>query len=279
MEEKNYKVYKHTFPNGKVYIGITQQELKRRWQNGAGYVKRTYIRKAIDKYGWQNIKSEVLFDGLDERDACQKERELIKKYKSNDKNFGYNVANGGNVAGKHSAETIQKIRESKIGAKNPMYGKKSNEKQLAALQKGRMHNKGKPLSEETKQKLSIALKGRKLSEETKRKIALAHTGMKLSEEARANLSKARKGIKFSDEHLANLRKHIMKKAQPVYCVETDTVYDSIRDCARKLGIKSKSQVSRVLGTNKTAHGYHFVAYQRAKELEEYRTALTELFTI
>ena len=220
-----------------------------------------------------------MFDGLDERDACQKERELIKKYKSNNKNFGYNIANGGNVAGKHSAETIQKIRESKIGEKNPMYGNKSNEKQLAALQKGRIASIGRVKSEEERKKLSVALKGRVLSEETIRKSAESRRGLKASDEARKNISEARKGIKFSDEHLANLRKHIMKKAQPVYCVETDTVYESIRDCARKLGIKCKSQVSRVLGTNKTAHGYHFVAYQRAKEQDEFRTTLSELFTI
>ena len=279
MEEKNYKVYLHTFPNGKVYVGISQQELERRWQRGAGYLKRTYVRKAIDKYGWDSITSEVLFDNLSEQEACQKEIDLIKHYKSTDNEFGYNVSNGGNVAGKHSDETIQKIRESKIGAKNPMYGKASNEKQLAALAKMRMHNKGKPLSEETKQKLSIALKGRKLSEETKRKIALAHTGMKLSEEARANLSKARKGIKFSETHIENLKKHIMKTANPVYCIETKTLYESLSDCARQLGIKSKSQISRVIDTNKTAHGYHFIAYQRAKEQDEFRTTLSELFTI
>ena len=29
MVENNYFVYKHTFPNNKVYIGITQQEPKK----------------------------------------------------------------------------------------------------------------------------------------------------------------------------------------------------------------------------------------------------------
>lgn len=30
-------VYKHTFPNGKVYIGITGQEPYKRWKYGNGY--------------------------------------------------------------------------------------------------------------------------------------------------------------------------------------------------------------------------------------------------
>lgn len=42
-----YTVYKHTNKiNGKVYIGITSQNVKRRWQNGAGYYG-TYFYNAI----------------------------------------------------------------------------------------------------------------------------------------------------------------------------------------------------------------------------------------
>lgn len=32
--EKTYKVYKHIFPNGKVYVGITSQPLNCRWRSG-----------------------------------------------------------------------------------------------------------------------------------------------------------------------------------------------------------------------------------------------------
>ena len=31
-----YSVYKHTFPNGKVYIGITSQPLGKRFNGGSG---------------------------------------------------------------------------------------------------------------------------------------------------------------------------------------------------------------------------------------------------
>ena len=34
---REYSVYKHTFPNGKVYIGITKQNPLKRWRNGTGY--------------------------------------------------------------------------------------------------------------------------------------------------------------------------------------------------------------------------------------------------
>jgi len=34
MENKNYCVYKHTSPNGKMYIGMTGQNPEKRWGKG-----------------------------------------------------------------------------------------------------------------------------------------------------------------------------------------------------------------------------------------------------
>ena len=66
----NYKVYKHTNKtNNKVYIGITQQKLEKRWQNGYGYKEQIYFYNAIKKYGWDNFNHELLFDNLTEEQA------------------------------------------------------------------------------------------------------------------------------------------------------------------------------------------------------------------
>ena len=59
-----YSVYKHTSPNGKVYIGITSRKPEQRWSNGYGYVKNKHFTHAINKYGWENIKHEILFSNL-----------------------------------------------------------------------------------------------------------------------------------------------------------------------------------------------------------------------
>lgn len=110
----NYIVYKHITPNNKVYIGITGQNINRRWQNGLGYKGQLFF-KAILKYGWDNIKHEILYTNLSKKEAEQKEIELITKYKSNNKKYGYNIDNGGNTIGKMSEETRIKIRNAKIG--------------------------------------------------------------------------------------------------------------------------------------------------------------------
>lgn len=94
----SYSVYKHTFPNNKVYIGTTCQDPEIRWNNGMGYVGQRHMIKAIIEYGWDNIKHEILLKDLTKEEAEQKEIELISYYKSNQKEHGYNMQNGGNLA-------------------------------------------------------------------------------------------------------------------------------------------------------------------------------------
>lgn len=132
METNNYIVYRHTFPNGKVYIGITGRGSNARWKNGKGYRKQEKVFNAILFYGWQNIKHDVLFTGLSKAEAEAKEIELIKQYDSV-KN-GYNADNGGSTYGFHSDETKRKISKA---------------------------HKGMPVSEKTRKKISEANSGEK----------------------------------------------------------------------------------------------------------------------
>lgn len=63
-----------------MYFGITGQNPLKRWQGGCGYRHNTHFNNAIQKYGWDNIKHEILFDGLIKEEACAKEVELITNY-------------------------------------------------------------------------------------------------------------------------------------------------------------------------------------------------------
>ena len=110
----SYCVYKHTFPNGKVYIGITCRKPEHRWNNGKGYLEKKndeYIQpsiaRAINKYGWENVEHEILYNGLNKEEAETLEVKLIDEYKSNQPNFGYNLAIGGGVPNKERSIPVR----------------------------------------------------------------------------------------------------------------------------------------------------------------------------
>ena len=134
-ESKGYCVYKHTFPNGKVYIGVTCQNPSLRWRrDGSGYrphgkSKNIKVWNAIQKYGWENVQHDILFCGLSKEDAEQEEIKLIAAYQSTDDIYGYNTASGGNITSPN-AQTRHKISQAhmgknygKFGENAPMYGK------------------------------------------------------------------------------------------------------------------------------------------------------------
>ena len=110
----NYKVYMHISPSGKRYIGITKQNPVKRWLNGKGYQKQEYFFNAILKYGWDSIEHQILLEGLTKEQAEEKEKEFIKKYKTNIRKYGYNIENGGRLQ-KVSQETKEKLRLANLG--------------------------------------------------------------------------------------------------------------------------------------------------------------------
>lgn len=107
-----YIVYKHTAPNGKVYIGQTKKTTQDRWKaNGKGYTchQHGWFWKAIEKYGWENIKHEVLKDDLSKEAADFYEKYYISLYKSTDKRYGYNCQTGGSRDYRYNEESKKNI--------------------------------------------------------------------------------------------------------------------------------------------------------------------------
>lgn len=131
MTQKTYSVYIHTTPNGKKYIGITTQKPEDRWINGLGYKKNTHFYRAIKKYGWNNINHEILFVNLLESEATEIEKELIKKYKTMNPNYGYNSTSGGEIGKTLTEQAKIKISENRkgiySGEKHYCYGKHPTE--------------------------------------------------------------------------------------------------------------------------------------------------------
>lgn len=122
---KIYTIYKHTSPDNKVYIGMTSQNPERRWgTNGCKYRENEFLTSAIKEYGWDNFSHEILYENLSKEDAALKERELIEYYKSNQREYGYNIEAGGIYIGERSKYSKEKISKSLMGERNPRYGKK-----------------------------------------------------------------------------------------------------------------------------------------------------------
>lgn len=68
---------------------------KRFGKNGNGYKGCRYFYRAIQCYGWNNFKHEILETNLTHDEADELEQTYIRKYKSNDFYWGYNLEGGG----------------------------------------------------------------------------------------------------------------------------------------------------------------------------------------
>ena len=73
-------VYRHTAPDGRMYIGIAQEPATIRWANGKGYKNNPEFWKCICEVGWDAIKHEILASGLEKSEAFELEREYIDLY-------------------------------------------------------------------------------------------------------------------------------------------------------------------------------------------------------
>lgn len=125
-------IYKITnIQNNKVYIGQTirpiEQRFKRHINDALNNILDTHFARAIRKYGKENFIIEEIDTAKTQNELNQKEQYWIKYY--NSVLNGYNETDaiskcGGNTyqsKTKEEMDTIkEKIRQTKIGAKNPM---------------------------------------------------------------------------------------------------------------------------------------------------------------
>lgn len=106
-DKRTYTIYRHVSPNGKSYIGITKQNIERRFQNGNGYNTQPAFWRAIKKYGWESFKHEVLETGLTEKEASQKEEHYIREVFRSTAPNGYNTSEGGSTTVNRSKPVVQ----------------------------------------------------------------------------------------------------------------------------------------------------------------------------
>ena len=242
-------VYVHTFPNGKVYVGITSKKPSQRWQSGFGYRRNSYMERAIKKYGWSNIDHTIICNEISRSEAETLEKTLIQAYQSNNRNYGYNLTSGGEKGKKHSPETIEKMRKNA----KPLRGKDSP-------------RYGKTVSEEHKQLISLLNKGnkyclgRKHTQEARKKMVENHRdfkgenhpryGIKHTEEARIKISQNRV-YKYGPDN-PNSKKVIQETLNGEFVRTWDSCTDAMKNFRGKFAgtIKQCCQ-----GRTKTAYGF------------------------
>ena len=170
-------IYKITAPNGKSYIGQNLPGMHAKLKAKPGRVSLslelyglkdrmkqhcknnsncTLLKRCIKKYGWENMKVEVLLQCAQEQ-LNYYEQQMIKAWDTLAPN-GLNCTTGGEAGKRLSMETKQKITK---GLKE-------------YYEKHEHHNKGRPghkHTEESKQKMSLNNRMRDYDEERlKRKI-------------------------------------------------------------------------------------------------------------
>lgn len=229
----NYTLYKLIFPNGKIYIGQTNNFSLRMAQHKSAASKSVYccrlVDRAITKYGWDNIDRVIVLT-CSKEEIDTHERDHIQLFSTTNHDFGYNLDSGGNKNKTHSEETKKKISLAHIGMR-------PSAETLAIVSIARRGVKRKPHSEETKLKMSLASKGKQKSIEHRKSLSLARIGKPFSV--------------FGTKH---------HNATPVLQIDKDTgevirKWDFITQIKKELGYEVSHIGKAARGERKTANGY------------------------
>lgn len=240
-----YEIYKITnLKNGMVYIGYTSMGLRERFRHHAKY-KNSLISQAIHEYGRDNFEICKIDSAETKEEAVEKEKAWTLYYKSNDREFGYNVAVGFSRFGHEVSEETRK--------------------KLSAANKGRPGLSGEnhpnyrvSPSDETRQKISDSLKGRyageknpfygrKHGESFRSKVSGENhwtTRQSFSDETRAKMSAAQAGAR-SNNHRACM------------CIETGETFPYVKAAEMKYGFQASHIHSVCKGNRKRCGGYHW----------------------
>ena len=129
------RLKEHTDIASDGYVGVTSNFKYRMYRHKKVTTKLDYhLSKAINKYGWDNLVKEIIFEGTKE-DCYLKESELRNKYQ-----IGWNEAVGG-YGGDRSQFIDYKNRINigwnydSSGSNNPFYGKSHTTESLNKMSK------------------------------------------------------------------------------------------------------------------------------------------------
>lgn len=203
--------------NGKQYIG------KHSTTNlDDGYVGSGAIIKQIVKAGGkERLKKEILEFCSSAEEAYQKEEYYVQLYRAVESEHFYNLKNGGSDHVYFSEDTKDKLRQD-------------------ALKKGRWQGCNNPKYG----------KSEEMSGENNPFYGKHHT-----EATKDLLRQYRLGTKHTPEEIQKIKKNSPNR-QPVQCIETGEIYDSMRDAAKAVGLACCDGISRSVKDPQKSAGKH-----------------------
>ena len=108
-------IYKITFPNNKIYIGLSNNMYRRMLEHNTDFRNNLPIEKAIQKYG-KITEFEILelIPSENRKLMIEREKYWINFYNSTDRNIGYNISIGGDGANLGSLNHEARFTEEEI---------------------------------------------------------------------------------------------------------------------------------------------------------------------
>ena len=183
----------HTDMFAEGYVGVSSKS-KLRWNQHFVRKENAHLKNAIQKYGWDNIVKQVIL--ISDRDYCLDIEKKLRPTSS----IGWNIAVGG---GNPPPDFGVKFQKGHVGWKNGLTTPDDVKKKISESLKGNVPwnkgksgvqtawNKGVPMRDETKAKVSASKKGAKLSDVTRARMTAARLGKapyKMTDEVRAKIS-------------------------------------------------------------------------------------------
>lgn len=256
-------VYKTTnLINGKIYIGQHKHSEFDNKYIGSG----TMLFRAIDKYGKENFSCELLEEAYSQDELNKLEKYYVDLYNARDNSIGYNLAEGG-IGGSHAAWNKNLTKETNesvakyVSKRNELFETKGfvgcygliGSKNKNSLEYKQTISKILPEFEhfwrfhykyEILKHFHIGSKAYKICVET--------LNLNENDESRKTYLQKRRRESFRKA----MEKSNSNKVK-IKCVETNEVFNSIKEARIHLGLKSSSSLYAALYDGKKCRGLHW----------------------
>lgn len=246
MKEKTGIYQIKNILTGKVYVGssidIHDRILDHKQMLKKDKHHSPKLQNSVNKYGVENFLFEMI-EECSKEFLVEREQYWIDLFSGYTNGYNSRPKASNNLGFKFSEESKERIRKSQkglqAGSKHPLYGKKHSEE---TKQKMRLSKLGKKLSEETKNKMSEIRKGRKSpmegkkhSEESKKKISEKGKNLRCGTKNKAS--------KLNDEIVYEIRKfwdelkpeqnNVTYKTILLFCEKYGVTYTTMYNIVKK----------------------------------------------